>query len=263
MKKTVEELIKSYWNKEVGSDSELLNDYFNTVKGIASKVFYSNKDFSCDYDDYIQAGNIAIFKACEIYKRNGLPEDINASIYLYIKHAVLQCRDKLVKVNRKIDVSMDEERDELGPLVEALEDEHGQEPFEVVEKYIDNSMLRKELNYILKTKFDKVTCEIIRIRYGWYDDPKTYDYIANEMNISVDKIKYFHDKAIKKMQNMEWTKRIGVLYLYGYNIKNIKHLIEKDVRRKNDLSHIKLYSHLINDAASKVHLLNICERWGM
>ncbi len=254
MKRTVEDLIISYWNKNRGSDKKLIEHFSNQIKGISYKVFYSNKDLSFDIDDYIQAGNIAVFEACDKYKESGIPENVNAHMYVFIKHRILYCRQQLKKSNYISEISLDETVNESSPLVDLLIDNNSQEPFELVEKCIDDNMLKKELNNILKTKFDKVSSEIIKMKYGWYEDPKTNEYISKELGIGISKIVSIHSKSIDKFKNMEWTKKIGVLYFYGYKIKNIKASIKKDVRNDKDINSINLYSSMINDISNRWRL---------
>lgn len=257
MKRTLEDLIISYWNKEPSSDEELIKYFSNQVKGISYKVFYSNRDISFDIDDYIQAGNIAIFEACNKFKESGIPENINAYMYVFIKYRILHCRQQIKK--RDSERSLDEIVYESTSLLEMLKDNNSQEPFEIIEKCIDDNMLKKELNNILKTKFDKITSEIIKMKYGWYEGPKTNEYISKELGIDISKVVSIHSKAINKFQNMDWTKKIGVLYLYGYNIKDIK----RDIRKSNDIDNIKLYSCIINENINSLECNDIKNKWGL
>ncbi|MGN9160046.1 hypothetical protein [Clostridium sulfidigenes] len=261
--KTVENMIKAYWDKAPGAEEDLYNYFTPKVKQISYGIFNRNKDLSYDIDDYFQAGYLAIFEACNMYQEKGLPENIEASMYLVIKYRILNRRCRIKNKKGAILESFDKTNENSYDLVELLADKNSIEPYELIEKCIDNSTLRKELNHILKTKFDKLTSEIIKMKYGWYDDPKSDDYIGEELSLESDKVAAIHTEALCKFRKLKWTKEVGDIYLYGYKIMSIKNKIENNLEKDKDISDFKLYTDIIDEKVKGLEKYDLKSIWGL
>lgn len=261
--KSVENMIKDYWNKTPGAEEELYNYFTPKVKQISYGIFNRNKDISYDVDDYFQAGYLGIFKACDIYREKGFPEDIEASMYIIIKYNILRQRQKINNKKGAFLESLDKTEEDAYNLSELLGDENSLEPHDLIEKRIDDNTLRKELNFILKTKFNRLTSEIIKMKYGWNDYPRTDDYIAEELGMESSKVASIHTKALCRFRNLEWTKQVGTLYLYGYKMKNIKKQMSKDIRKPNDQISLKLYSNALSEGINSIKEKDIKSIWGL
>lgn len=263
MKRNVEEMIKAYWNKEPGVEDDLYKHFTPKVKGIAYYLFNRKRDFSFDIDDYVQAGFLAIFEACNSYKEKGLPENIEASMSIFIKYRILHWRSKIKNKKGAIIESFDKTNENNHDLADLIADEHSKDPFDLVEKCIDDNTLRHELNKILKTKFDDITREVIYKLYGFHEPVRSNDYIGEELNIDSGEVASIHAKALSRFRNLDWTKKIGVLYFYGYKIKITKGQIQKNIRKKDDESNIRLYSSLLSSQVDNLKNKNIKKIWGL
>ncbi|MPN20159.1 hypothetical protein SDC9_167536 [bioreactor metagenome] len=77
------------------------------------------------------------------------------------------------------------------------------------------------------------------------------------------KVASIHTKALCRFRNLEWTKQVGTLYLYGYKIKNIKKQMSKDIVRSNDEINLKLYSNALNESINSIKGKDIKSIWGL
>ena len=213
----LEEMIWAYWNGKFKAEDDLYNYFSKFVQNMARKFFWAcSSKLSYDLDDYIQAGNIAIFKACDKWKDRGFPENIEASMYLFIKHYIYRMINEIDNGANLYSLNKTIANDTEKELGDSLPDEVAVNTFDEVLRHVDNGTLKQELEDLMELElFDTRLKRIIKLRYGFEGKIYSYTEIAKDIKLSVDYVHKCEIKALNILRNSNWTKEVGVLYYYG------------------------------------------------
>ncbi|WP_291571441.1 sigma-70 family RNA polymerase sigma factor [Clostridium sp. UBA4548] len=260
--KSVENMIKDYWNKAPGAEEELYNYFLPSVKIQVGKIYYRGYrgQLNYDYDDLIQAGNMAIFNACEVWNNIGLPNNIEASMNRFILYAVLNMKKKII--NRRympsVNNTLCEDGKEIGDL---HRDETTELLYEKVVENIDNGILRKELEELMLSNLSSKYEKALRLRYGFEGRIYSYTEIAKELGVSIDYAHIIEVKALNILRNNKWVEEIGSIYYYGEKVSDYKNKILSSLYSQNNIESFMDWNEKFgSDLSDK--LLNI-KKWGL
>lgn len=209
------------------AQTQTFEEVWSTHKNLVYKLANQFNLPNDQRDDLIQQGRIGIHRAIQTFKEDA-GSTFTSWVYTYVKKEMIEYVNKNIKTIR-IPVSFlrKEDKEELPTQnVVSLDDsiyDDGEPLYSTIayeeETHEINPFILHLRHFLPKLK--ESYQNILKLRYF---EEKTYEEIADELNVSRENVRQLHDKAINKLQE-----------LFGVE-KNIqKHQRIKTQKRKKDL----------------------------
>lgn len=265
--KEIEKLFKSYWNKEPFSEENLYYYFISMGKSVSYryKIEYG---YSYDIDDLTIAAMLSVYRAAKFYSTREIPDYIVKSVYRFmengVRHRAREIRNKHLTYSLNILVGQKSDMQ----AINLVEDKHSNQIFNLINKELDNANLRKELLDLMDFLcFYDDTKQIILRHYGFYEEPKSFSKISDELGISYERVIDQHNFAIREFRKSEWFKTSGCLYMYGEIVEDLYERYKDNSIYYEGVETLNRLSEKINTAIDKVIINNekkdIMKSWGL
>ncbi len=182
-------------NGDINARNKLIEHNLRLVAHIIKKYYAQGSDT----DDLISIGTIGLIKGVSSYKPD---KKVKLTTYCSrcIENEVLMHFRSIKKTAGELSLSDAIDSDSEGnglSLIDVLSSDD--DLFE----NLSSSETRKQLVNYIDTVLDSRECEIIKLRYGFYNsEPKTQREVAAICNISRSYVSRIEKKAIEKLRNI-------------------------------------------------------------
>lgn len=207
---TDEELVELYQQGDNTALDELIKRYKRPLFRIINK-YHVNRITCFDEDELIQEAYIGIMKAAQKYQFGTL---CRVPFFTYAMGAADNCIKVALRIKKidnakvSIDQSLDSEEDGNYLVLVQL----SEEPFKAIDAEMDRKILRRELEEIMNEVLSPMERTVIKLYYGWENEPISAEAIGRLYNMTQNKVSSIEKKAIKKIRNTCWFDSIAREY---------------------------------------------------
>lgn len=180
-------------------------EHWNDYKNMAFKLYLSYNIDSSHRDDLIQAARIGLHRAIQTYKEDAGSTFISW-VYTYMKKEQIDYINQNIRTVRiPVNVLRDKQRDILPTeYMDSLDTsiyDDGEPLYATIQYEEDIEEINPFILHLrhflpqLKERYQT----IIKLRYM---EEKTFEEVAEQLNVSRENVRQLHDKAINKLQEL-------------------------------------------------------------
>lgn len=211
---TNEDMVREYQSGNEEMITQLIQKNLGLVYRFAKRLYPTINKTPFDQDDLIQEGLIGFMESVKKYRFH---EDVKFSTYAAdtVWYAMLTFINRRA-IYREYKNNPNSKHVHLTSLTElipgsadltledVIQDENAQTSFVAIEDEIDNKILREDLLKLLDDVLAKgklnVGLRILKVRYGLNGLPLTFREIGDLYDLSIERVRQLHNKAIWKIR---------------------------------------------------------------